>query len=130
MLFLGLFLGKALLGAFLPEKIGKQVEADPMVKGLARQVQQRLSREPNGSPGLWESSIFHLKAREKLKDRIWYCNRLAVNTTPGDWTFQSLPDSLLPLYYLIRPVRLAGKYGLKPLWGRLQSSKVNKIFNV
>ena len=117
MLLLGLFLAKSLLGAPLPEEIRTQVEADPAVKGLAGQVQQRLFQTSNGSsPGLWESSIFHLKARERLKDRIWYCNRLAMSTTPGDWNIRSLPDSLFPLYYLIRPIRLAGKYGLKPLW--------------
>jgi hypothetical protein len=117
MLLLGLFLAKSLLGAPLPEEIEKQVETDRMVKGLARQVQQRLSREPNGSPGLWESSIFHLKARERLKDRICYCSRLAMSTTPGDWTFLPLPHPLFLLYYLIRPFRLAAKYGVKLLSG-------------
>jgi hypothetical protein len=112
MLLLGLFLAKSLLGAPLPEEIRRQVEADPAVKGLAGQVQQRLFQTSNGSsPGLWESSIFHLKARERLKDRIWYCNRLAMSTTPGDWTLRPLHDSLLPLYYLIRPFRLALQCG-------------------
>jgi hypothetical protein len=120
MLFLGLFLARSLLDAPLPEEIRKQVEAEPMVKRLAKQVEQRLCQESDGLTGLWETSLFHLKARERLKDRICYCSRLAMSTTPGDWTFQSLPDSLLPLYYLIRPIRLAAKYGLKPLWARLR----------
>jgi hypothetical protein len=116
MLFLGLFLARSLLDAPLPEEIRKQVEAEPMVKRLAKQVEQRIFHESDGLPGLWETSLFHLKGRERLKDRIWYCSRLAMSITPGDC--------------LIRPVRLVGKYGLKPLWARLQSSKVNKIFNV
>jgi hypothetical protein len=120
MLFLGLFLARSLLDAPLPEEIRKQVEAEPMVKRLAKQVEQRIFHESDGLAGLWETSLFHLKARERLKDRICYCSRLAMSTTPGDWTFQSLPDSLLPLYYLIRPIRLAAKYGLKPLWARLR----------
>lgn len=115
MLLLGLYLAESLLGAPLPERVGKQVEDDAMVKRLAGQVKQRLFETSNGSsPGLWETSLFHLKARERLSDRICYCSRLATSTTPGDWTLRPLPDSLHPLYYLIRPIRLAAKYGLKP----------------
>jgi hypothetical protein len=29
----------------------------------------------------------------------------------GDWQYVSLPDSLFPLYYLIRPFRLILQYG-------------------
>jgi hypothetical protein len=123
-LFLGLFLARSLLSAPLPEEIRKQVEADLIVRRLAKQVEQRLSQESDGLPGLWETSLFHLKARERLKDRVWYCSRLAMSTTPGDWTFQSLPDSLLPLYYLIRPIRLVGKHGLKPFWARFREGRL------
>lgn len=112
-LYLGLLLSKDLLGASVPEEIGKRVGADPMVRRLAEQVKQNLFQASNGSPpSLWESSIFHLKVRENLQDRIRYCGRLVLNTTPGDWNVRSLPDSLSPLYYLIRPFRLSAKYGL------------------
>jgi Uncharacterised nucleotidyltransferase len=113
MLFLGLFLASDLLGASLPKGVLKRVKADAAVKALAAQVHERLFREANGLPGLCEASLFHLRARERLRDRIHYGVRLAMTTTPGDWALlPPLPASLFPLYSLWRPVRLAGKYGL------------------
>jgi hypothetical protein len=115
MLFLGLFLANDLLNASIPGEVMQQVEGDPRVRRLARQVRQRLFRGPNGSSGIFKNPLFHLKARERMRDRIQYCVRLAMTTTPGDWTFLPLPHPLFPLYYLIRPIRLMAKYGLKPL---------------
>jgi hypothetical protein len=117
MVFLALFLAKDLLGALLPDEVSRRIEGDPMVRRLARQVRQRLFNGSNGTSGIMKDSLFYLRARERLKDRIQYCGRLAVTTTSGDWTYFPLPDYFFPLYYLIRPVRLATKYGLKPLWG-------------
>ena len=117
MLFLGLLLAKDLLDAPIPEEVMKNVDADPMVGRLAQKVEARVFRRSNGSSGILRSSIFYLKARERLQDRIQYCVRLAMTVTPGDWTFLPLPHPLFPLYYLIRPIRLASKYGLKPLRG-------------
>jgi hypothetical protein len=116
MVFLGLFLAKDLLDTSIPEEMMHQIEGDPMVRRLARQVRQRLFQEPKGSSGILKDSLFYLKVRERLHDRIQYCIRLAMMTTPGDWALFTLPQSLFPLYYLIRPIRLASKYGMKPLW--------------
>jgi hypothetical protein len=119
MLFLGLFLAKDLLDTSIPEKVMEQVEADPMVRKIARQVQKRLFHRANGSSGILEKSIFYLKARERMRDQIQYCLRLGMTTTPRDWNLFSLPNHLFPLYIFIRPIRLASKYWLKPLWARL-----------
>jgi hypothetical protein len=40
---------------------------------------------------------------------------LATTTTAGDWAFLSLPKCLFPLYYMLRPVWLTGKYGRRLL---------------
>lgn len=122
MLFLGLFLARDLLDASIPGVIAQQAELDPMVKRLATQVRQRLFNGSTGSSSILKNSLFHLKAREHLKDRVKYCIRLGMATTPGDWSLIKLPKSLFPLYYIIRPIRLMGKYGAGMI-GRLSGGK-------
>jgi hypothetical protein len=116
MLFLGLFLAKDLLDTSIPEKVMRQVEVDPMVGRLATQVNKRLFNGANNAYGILKKSIFYLKARERLRDRMQHCTRLAMTTTLGDWNHFPLPNYLFPLYHLVRPIRLASKYWLKPLW--------------
>jgi hypothetical protein len=112
MLFLGILLAKDLLDASVPEEVMKNVDADPMVGRLATKTEESIFKGSNGSFGSLKSLIFYFKARERLRDRIQYCLRLATTITPEDRTFLSLPKFLSPLYYLIRPIRLMEKYGL------------------
>jgi hypothetical protein len=112
MLLLGLFLARDLLDAVVPEDVGRRFDADSTVRRLARDVRTRLF-DGNGAPaGLWESCLFHLRARERLEDRVRYCVSRALTTTHGDWAVLPLPPALFPIYALLRPLRLAQKYGL------------------
>jgi hypothetical protein len=115
MLFLGLLLAKDLLDAPIPEEVMKNVVADPMVGRLATKTEERIFIGSNGSFGSLKNYIFYFKARERLRDRIQYCLRLATAITPEDRTLLSLPTFLFPLYYLIRPMRLMKKYGFNLL---------------
>jgi hypothetical protein len=113
MVLLGLFLASQLLGAALPKEVSRRVQADPAVKKLARQVTEQLFGEPNGLAGLFGGAYFHplhLKMKERLPDKIRYCGRAATTQTVEDWELLSLPSFLFPLYYVLRPLRLAGKY--------------------
>jgi hypothetical protein len=119
MFFLGLYLASDLLGAPLPRKVLHKVEADPTVKVLAREVHKRLPWEVNSpSPGAFGEIPFLLRMRERLRDKTWYLADAAMTPTVRDWTFLPLPSYLFPLYYAVRPVRLAVKYGRR-LLGRL-----------
>jgi hypothetical protein len=114
MLLLGLYLASDLLGAALPEEVWRRVHTDPTVKALARQVHERLFREANGSLGAFEGlplHPFHLRARERLQDKLRYCIYRVTTITMKDSMLLPLPGYLYPLYYIIRPKRLAGKYG-------------------
>jgi len=115
MLLLGLLLAGELLGADLPQKVVQRVRADPMVESLARQVYEQLFREGDDPFGLLKRSLFHLRAREHLQDRVWYCLRLALIPTAEDWALLPLPARLSFIYSLLRPFRLAGTYGLSRL---------------
>ena len=117
MLYLGLSLSARLLHASLPEEVDHRIEADSVVKKLSQEVIGNLFVRSNGHTAPWGSALFHLRARECLKDKLLYGTRLAMTTTSEDWTFCSLPDSLFTFYHLLRPVRLALKYGIQPLRG-------------
>ena len=114
MLFLGLLLAHDLLGAALPGEVWQKIEATPAVKSLAAQVRKNLFQENRPAPKVTERVSFHLRARERLRDRMRYCVRLALTTTPVDWAILPLPSSLTFLYSLLRPIRLVKKYRLSP----------------
>ena len=111
MLLLGLCLAEELLGSSLPDAIRQKMRGDPSVASLAAQVRAWLWCDATERPGNLDRCRFHLRARERIGDRLRYAWRLAVTTTPGDWAAVRLPSPLFPLYYLLRPVRLLGEYG-------------------
>lgn len=126
-LFLGLSLANELLGATLPRTISEKIRADQAVKPLSRQVQEWLFQETGEASdvfakGLAEESGFHpfrVKVRERLRDKVLYCARAALTPTPEDWDLLPLPQPFFPLYYVLRPIRLSGRYGQR-LLGRLR----------
>ena len=114
MLSLGLLLARDLLESALPEGILQRAQGDPVAEALAADVRERLFREVDDRPDLFEESIFHpfrLRMRERLRDRVRYCIRTAMTPGVADWESLSLPPVFSPLYYVLRPLRLAGKYG-------------------
>jgi hypothetical protein len=117
MLYLGLSLSARLLRTSLPEEVDCLIEADSVVKKLSQEVMGHLFVRSDDPPAPWKSALFHLRARECLKDKLLYGTRLSITTTAEDWTFCRLPDSLFALYHLFRPIRLALKYGVRPLRG-------------
>lgn len=111
MILLGLGLTQELLGTALPEEISRKLRSDPAVRSLIADMRECLFRETTSPPGLFQRTLFHLRARERLGDRARYCLRLAVTLSPGDLTSWSFPSFLFPLYYFLRPIRLMKKYG-------------------
>jgi hypothetical protein len=115
MLLLGLFLATDLLGAELPDRVSRRVHADPKVKALARRIREQMFREASGVTGIFEGDAYfrplHLTMQERLVDKIRYCVRAATTQTVEDWKLLSLPGYLSSLYYVLRPIRLVGKYG-------------------
>jgi len=115
---LGLYLAHHLLGAALPQEVLQRVEADTVVVSLAAQIKDRLFRSLETSLDIAHWQEFHLRVRERLRDRIrvrahYYFRYLHLLTSPTDRERElfSLPEPLSFFYYIIRPLRLAGKYG-------------------
>lgn len=115
MLLLGLFLAEVLLGAALPTQLSAKATAVPAIESLTEHVCRRLFTRPPDDTGGWETCSFHFKAREYWPDRVRYAMYLALAPNLADWSALSLPRGLAPLYYLVRPLRLAGKYARRLL---------------
>ena len=109
MLSVGLLLSLDLLGAPVPDHVVTEISSDTVAMALAREFATRLFEERETKPGIIETSMLHMRMRERPRDRITYAVRLSLGTTVGDWTALKIPRSLFFLYYLLRPVRLLGK---------------------
>jgi len=107
---LGLYLAKDILDTELPEEISKKVLKDTVVKSLALRVKNWLFQDNNGGPKSLEYPLFHLRVRERVRDRVQYCTRLITTPNVKDWAFFRLSKNFFPLYYLLRPLRLAKDY--------------------
>jgi hypothetical protein len=123
MLFMGLFLASDLLGAPLPEYVLERVRADRVVYPLAERVTEGFFVQDEDSQGLLEGSSFralYLGMREGLPDKIRYCVHTAMSQSTEDWELVPLPRFLYPVYYVLRLIRLALKYGRKVLYRALR----------
>ncbi len=115
MLLLGLFLANELLSATLPGEMFEQVKADTVVKQLGAQVVEQLFNPAADSLQVIKHSLFFICARERLSDRVRCRLRMMFAPTIKDLTFVRLPRAFSFVYYLLRPIRLIGKYGIKLL---------------
>jgi len=113
-LLLGLLLGHNLLALPLPPNVMQRIGADKVAGVLAWQVREQMFINLDRVPDEFTRPLilFHLRVRERVWDRVHYCIRLALTPTVGDWTTLRLPTSLLPIYYFLRPLRLAVKGSL------------------
>ena len=103
-LLLGLYLA-AQQDAPVPAEILRQAQRDKAVVRLAGRIRI-------GAP---ESHCFFLLARERWRDKLACCARLALTPNEEDYLFLPLPALLSPLYYPLHAVRVAGKYGFTSL---------------
>jgi hypothetical protein len=124
-LSLGLLLASELLDAPIPPEVWRRAPADATVTALARQVQDQLFA-PGHHGGIVEEARLHLSMRERKRDKLKAFFRLVTTPRANDWQFASLPAWLFFLYYPLRPLRLAAKYGANVVngsSGRMNSDK-------
>jgi hypothetical protein len=99
-LWLGLLLASDLLGAALPAGIAQRLQTDAAVTRFGAQ----LFRKADGSPKVFETLLFRLRGRERLRDKLRYGVHRPTTLTAGDCPLLRLPDVLFPLHYLLRPI--------------------------
>lgn len=108
LLRLGLFLAHELLDAPVPAQWLGSAKSDRTVVFLAGRTAKRFR---DGGDAIPSAVAYHLRVRERWRDRIRY----VVGQFPptwGDVRWLPLPEPLWPLYFLLRPLRLAFKHVL------------------
>jgi hypothetical protein len=124
-LLLGLHLANDLLGAkpawgripscgrfpIGPSQNQPKSSRDVAIRNLAAEVCLRLATPGAAPPGTFASLSFHLKARERLFDRLHHAVLILTTPTVADWESLRLPCALFPLYYLSHPFRMIRKHG-------------------
>jgi hypothetical protein len=130
MLIVALLLASEVLGIALPAEIvaaakpGHRAAATDLARRLFQASSQQTDA-PLGSKmqlsegGLLESLLFHVRTRDRWSSGIRYCFHRAFTPTAVDVGHTKLPRPLRFMYYLVRPLRLLGKYGP---WARSAAS--------
>ncbi len=111
LLCVGLLLAGRLAGARLPKEILDRIEADIMVSALARQSLEMIARTPVNPDADPARYLFYLKSKDCRRDQLYFAGRLLATLAAGEWNPSALPDPLSPLYYLFRPLHMAGRHG-------------------
>jgi hypothetical protein len=109
MVYLGLHLAGEFLQAPLPEEIADLIRRERALQGLATDWLAHLAKLP-AERGMFSKTWFHIRCRERWRDRVRYLWRLATHSSFEDWSLVSLPESLSFLYAFLRLPRLFRKY--------------------
>lgn len=111
---LALLLARDALGLALPPAIHRSIEADPPLAALAAEARGLWLRpEAEGDEAAPANLRFNGRLRDGAADRARYAARWLFLPSPEDWAWVRLPDALAPLYRVLRPLRLAARYGLR-----------------
>ena len=104
-----LLLAQRLLHANLPEEAQTLCTADEEVLPLVKSIEEDL---PDATEYNVESTRYFrlmMRLRERRVDRMRMLWRLVWTPGPGEWAVVRLPETLFPLYRVIRPFRLAAR---------------------
>ncbi len=110
---LGLCLAQDLLGSNLPPEVSSRIHADTRLVAIAAASRARLE---NGRE--WSSrdmAFLKLRLTEGFRNKfrlLWY----RLQPTVSDWESLHIPESMFPVYYIGRPLRLAWDY-TRPILG-------------
>jgi hypothetical protein len=105
-LLMGLSLAADLLQAPVPADVLAQAPADRALVRLVEQVRAAMFQEPESQGGL----RFFLRTRERFRDKLACCARLALMPNEEDYAWLTLPAMFSALYYPLHAFRVAGKF--------------------
>lgn len=111
MLLLGAMLAADLAGGAIPRAILSASRADSRVTRLAGRIKARMFTATGARASLFNEWLVPLAAIEGGARRVRYCADRGLRPTIEDWEFMRLPPPLYPLYWAIRPIRLAIHHG-------------------
>lgn len=112
----GVVLAHELFGSALPAPIQQQAQREPMVVRLVATVYGTLTRPladisaPQGLSALCRNLRYVARLQASWRYKLAVCADVLQPVYVSDWQAIPLPAALFPLYYVIRPLRLLGKY--------------------
>jgi Uncharacterised nucleotidyltransferase len=107
----GIYLAHELVGAPIPEDLVAIARNDRAVRALARRIALQLFNETSHRDTNIDPWMVPLRSIEGPRARIHYIVRRMLAPTMGDYELIPLPRPLFPLYWAIRPFRMAVQYG-------------------
>jgi len=109
---LGLSLCHRLLGAPVPAEVLARGSTDPRVSTLTEEAIRGMLGFDDPLPSLWREirDALYCRAMERRRDRLRYLHDALLAPTPHEWKLVPLPAAFAPLYYGVRPLRLAWKH--------------------
>ena len=102
-----LLLAKRLLRADVPDAFQALWREDLEIERLSELVMMELSKSEEYEAESLKYFRLMLRLRERKRDRLRFVSRLVLTPSAGDWAAVQLPESLFPLYRMIRLARLA-----------------------
>lgn len=113
MLLLGLVLARDMLGLALPVSIAGLLAEYPKLTNMAKDIAEKMLSTVEAPPmpmSYREYVVFHYGVMDNRLDWLRYCLKSLFNPTHSDWMWLRFPASLSGVYYIVRPLRLLGKY--------------------
>jgi Uncharacterised nucleotidyltransferase len=87
----------------------ENLPGDPSTANLADEVGTLITQESEYDFESWPYFRFMMRLRERPEDRLRFITRLALTPGLSEWRAIRLPQSLFPLYRLVRVSRLAAR---------------------
>ena len=123
MFLTGIYLAHELVGAPVPEDLVAIARNDRAVRALAGRVARLLFSGTGPGHTHFDPWAVPIRSIEGTRARIHYVVHRTLAPTMGDYELIRLPRSMFPLYWAIRPFRMALQYG--PRLIRRSSSRTN-----
>jgi len=111
MLQVGLLLARNMLGARLPAELLDQFRADTAGSRMAARIARRLPVVESEPFGLLGRAAFRVRMRGRFLPGVAYLLRLSLSPTEEDWVAGAEEKRPRMLDAIVRPFRLARKYG-------------------
>ncbi len=122
MFLTGIHLAHELLDAPVPEDLVAIARNDRAVRALARRVARLMFSGTGPGHTHFDPWAVPIRSIEGTRARIHYVVHRTLAPTMGDYELIRLPRSMFPLYWAIRPFRMALQYGPRLIRGSSNST--------
>jgi len=122
MLLTGVLLAHDLIGAPVQAEVVVIARRDRAVESLAKRVATQLFSGSGPGRSRFDPWTVPLHSIESTRARMRYVVRRMLAPTMGDYELVPLPRALFPLYWAIRPFRMAVQYGPRLIRGLSNST--------